>query len=195
MIKNVLCCVAFFVLMTNSAIAQSWSRDNHFYIGYVNGIEFFGGGDDFDYEPAYAFAGQVGYAFGQWRAEGELTYEDTTFDNANNSDFDLEIIRFAASLFYDLPPLSAVGGASPYAGGGLGISNVSVAATANNNDFEDDTAAFTFHGEVGINFNVASRLAIVPHYRFEWFDSGGELGTIDNNFYTHALRVAARVSF
>ena len=196
MYRSVLLLCSCALLAAEPASAQPWTRGNHLYLGYVNGLEFFAGGDEFDYEPAYVFAGQIGYVFGQWRAEGELAYEDTTFDNANDNDFDLEVIRLGASVFYDMPPLTAVGGASPYAGGGIGIANVAVAATANDNDFEEDATVFTFHGETGISFNVASRVAITPHYRFEWFDSGGQkIGTIDKDFYAHTLRIAARVSF
>lgn len=181
--------------LTQTSSAQTASSNDGFYLGLVGGVQFFDGieaGDnsDIDYDPGYAVGGQVGYRLGQLRAEAELAYESAELEDAGGDKFDTNIIRGAASLFFDVTDIGSV---TPYFGGGIGIANIEIKGTGGNS-FEDDKTGVTLHGEAGLAFNVTSNIAIVPHYRLEFFDTK-EVANVQNDLYAHAVRVSGRLYF
>ena len=81
-----------------------------------------------------------------------------------------DIIRGTLSLLYDFAPgISILDSPSPYIGGGIGIANISIDGE-DGNDVEDDETGVTFHGELGLTYNLTDSFALMPQYRFEWFD-------------------------
>lgn len=107
----------------------------------------------------------------------------------NGEDVETSIIHFTIGAYYDLDPISLGGLATrPYLGGAVGFANTEVEFAG---DEEDDTV-LTVHGELGIAIDVASNLAIVPAYRFQYvgFDKGDAEEIYLNNF-----KIGARYSF
>ena len=193
-------------LISQSASAQNWDWGaepwddlrgsiTSVYAGAVAGLQLSdGGAGAFDHGAGFVAGGQFGIAFAPWRLESEVVYQRTDYDDAIDATFDLDVIRGTLSLYYDLQPIAALGGMSPYLGGGMGAAYLEVSGT-DGNAFEDDTTTFTLHGEFGLNFPLTDHAAVAPHYRFEWFDSGGETEGAADDFYAHAFRVAVRVLF
>lgn len=186
------------VLASSGASAQTYASANGLYLGLVGGAQFFDGvdagdGTEIDFDTGYVVGGQLGYRFGQLRAEAELAYEVAELEDVDDDIFDTKVIRAAAGLYFDLLPVAALGGISPYAGGGIGVANIEIEGT-DGNDFEDDETGFTFHGEAGVTIKITENLAIAPHYRFEWFDTK-EVANFENDLYAHAVRVSGRFSF
>lgn len=182
--------VSAIALLSSQASAQTASSGSGIYIGLVGGPAFFDGGDKaFDYNPAYTIGGQVGYKFGSWRAEGELSYQASEFRDFNNNAFDFEVIRGGASMFYDFATTPALAAITPYIGGGLGFSNIQT----ERGDFDDEQTGVTLHSEFGMTFNVTQSFALAPHYRYEWFETG--IAGFNDYLNSHAFRVAARLGF
>ncbi len=193
-------------LLAQPASAQDWNWGDEpwddlldsrpsLYAAAVAGAQLSdGGAGAFDHNAGYVAGGQFGIVLKPWRVESEITYQRTDYDDAVDLTFDLEVIRGTIGLYYDVKPIAALGGISPYAGGGLGAASLEVSGT-DGNGFKDDTISFTLHGETGINLSLTDQIAVAPHYRFEWFDSGGETAGANDDFYAHALRVSLRVFF
>ena len=200
--------VGFFVgcLITEAAWAQDsdWGDEPwddpqagtpSVYAGAVAGVQFSdGGAGAFDHSSGYVAGGQLGVAFASWRLESEIVYQQTDYEDAVDASFDLEVVRGALGLYYDVEPIAALSGLAPYLGGGLGVASLEVSGT-DGNAFEDETTSFTLHGELGLNLPLTENVVVAPHYRFEWFDSGGETEGSDDDFYAHAVRIAVRFLF
>lgn len=188
-------CLAFsgLIFLSPQALAQTPSASTGIYMGIVGGPQFFNGGDvAFDYNTGYVIGGQLGYKFGSWRAEAEISYESSEFRDVDNDVFDFEVIRGGVSLFYDLATAPAHDALSPYIGGGIGASNINAEGT-DDSTFEDDETGLTLHSEIGMTIKMTQSIAIAPHYRFEWFETG--IAGFDDYFHAHAFRVAARLGF
>ncbi len=117
------------------------------------------------------------------------------FNNVLRTDLELEAVnqgfgtegRLTANAYFDFAGPGAF--ASPYAGGGVG------AATDGIGDSTND-AELTFHAELGAAFNINSRLALIPAYRFTYIDNDD-----DDNFFEednddfHVIKLGLRASF
>ncbi|MGI9489573.1 MAG: outer membrane beta-barrel protein [Geminicoccaceae bacterium] len=148
-----------------------------------------GDGTEIDFNSGSAVRGQVGYGFGSWRAQAEVAYQFVEFEDADDDEFDTDIIRGTLSLLYDFAPISMLDSPSPYVGGGIGIANIAV-----DGEDEDDETGVTFHGELGLTYDVTDSFALMPQYRFEWFETN-EVADIQDNLFSHAFGVAGRYHF
>lgn len=152
-----------------------------------------GDGTEIDFNSGSAVRGQVGYGFGSLRAQAEVAYQFVEFEDVDDDEFDTNIIRGTLSLFYDFAPISILDRPTPYVGGGIGIANIAVDGE-DGNDFEDDETGVTFHGELGLTYNLTDKFALMPQYRFEWFDTN-EVADVQDDLFSHAFGVAGRYHF
>jgi len=150
-------------------------------------------GTEVDFESGSIVRGQVGYGFGSWRAEAEVGYQFVDFEDADGDEFDTDIIRGALSLFYDFAPLPIHDTPTPYIGGGIGIANIDVEGE-DGNDVEDDETGVSFHAELGLSYNLTTSFALMPQYRFEWFNTN-EVADLQGGLFSHAFGVAGRYYF
>ena len=135
-------------------------------------------GLEYDY-IGFVIAGQLGLRLSpDIRVEGELAYETTSGEiDGTNIDIDLDVLRLAGTAYYDFSSLS-FGGLLPFAGAGLGISDL---------DFEgggDDTE-LSANLDVGASLSLTNNLDIVPMTRWELTDDA-------SNFQ---IRAGARLWF
>jgi opacity protein-like surface antigen len=172
--------------------ARSTSPLAGFYAGAIVGPVFFRdnsvGAIDIDYETGGQLAAFFGKRFGILRTEAEIASQGVEFDPSNSQfDGDLSIFRATANLYLDVASFDAgrVHGITPYVGGGLGF------AVADIEGFDDDDAAFTAQGEVGVSVPIIARLDVISAYRFEWTD----FEEFDDDQHAHTLRVGARYNF
>lgn len=150
-------------------------------------------GTEIDFDSGSAIRGQIGYGFGSLRVQAEVAYQFVEFEEADDDDFDTDIIRGTLSLFYDFAPIPILDSPSPYAGGGIGIANIAIDGE-DGSDFEDDETGVTFHGELGLSYNITDSFVLMPQYRFEWFDTN-EVADVQDDLFSHAFGVAGRYHF
>lgn len=160
--------------------------------GDVGGVDA-----EVEYNDGFAIGAQLGYKQNAFRVALEFEYGRAGFDSVSvggveaNVDGDFDIYRGTAGLYYDFDNNS---GLTPYVGGGLGAAYVDVEdTTIAGVTFEGDSDTyFTAHGEAGLSFAATERVAIVPAYRFIWFDSS-ESGFEDDT--AHLFKVGLRFRF
>lgn len=152
-----------------------------------------GDGTEIDIDSGSAVRGQVGYGFGSWRAQAEVAYQFVEAEDVDDDEFDTDIIRGTISLFYDFAPLPVFEAPTPYVGGGIGFANIAVDGD-DGNDLEDDKTGFTFHGELGLAYNLTDNFALMPQYRFEWYETN-DVAEVQDNLFSHAFGVGGRYHF
>ncbi len=143
---------------------------------------------DLDYETGGQITAFGGVRIGALRIEAEIGSQGTEFDPSNSAfDGDIDIFRATANLYLDLGtfPVGLVKTITPYVGGGVGVAAVDIEG------FEDDTSAFTFHGEVGASFPIWRNIDLVPAYRYERSD----FDDFDDDQVGHVVRMGARYNF
>lgn len=147
------------------------------------------------FDTGYSIQTALGYDFGSGlRTELELGLADTGYKNFRTGPTtsalgggDVDQLSLHAAGYYDF----AVGGFSPYIGGGLGLTRTDVdtytlAVTTVPDDRATDFSAF---GEAGLSIPVTDRLSIAPGVRYSWVDTSGE------NFTAWTFKTALRYAF
>lgn len=161
--------------------------------GYL-GISDNDGTIDVEYENGFDIGLQLGWKQWVWRLEAEFEYGESGFDSLNGFDVDgdFDALRWTGSLYYDFDGILTK--FIPYFGGGLGIAYIDVKdVTVGNLEFEgDDDTYFTAHAEAGASIEINPVFAIVPAYRFIYFDTGGN-GADDDT--AHLLKLGIRYKF
>lgn len=145
--------------------AAAQGLPGNLYVGALAGVQIFSdnenGNVDIDFDTGYVVGGLIGFRFAGFRAEAELDYQETEANDA----VDVDIFRYTAGLYYDIPAWQLP--VTPYVGGGLGLASIDSSNGGN------DETNFTWHGEVGGSLDVTPELAVVPAYRYEWIDNDG----------------------
>ncbi len=181
-------------LATAMASAQTLAEDGP-YIGLAIAQSSFydidaGDGTEIDIDSGSAVRGQIGYGFGSWRAQAEVAYQFVEAEDVDGDDFDNDIIRGTIGLFYDFAPLQIFESPTPYVGGGIGFANIAV----DGDGIDDDQTGFTFHGELGLAYNLTDSFSLAPQYRFEWYETN-DVAEVQDNLFSHAFGVGGRYHF
>ena len=159
------------------------------------------------YDPGYSAAGAVGYDFGDFRIEGEVSYReagvDEVEDGTSSFSADGEVYAIAGMVngYYDLDLGSSW---KPYLGGGLGgavvgFDNLETDAFGDLADDEDFVFAFQFAAGVGYEFT--DNLALYGGYRFfgttepELETNDGNNTEFDSELFSHNIEVGLRYTF
>lgn len=172
------------IAMTGPAAAQGFSTPQGLYGGVSAGTTTYFDQGALEYDIlGFVIAAQVGMRLTpDLRVEGELAYESTSaeFDGVfNNVDVDVTAFRPSVSAYYDFNTIS-IGGMTPFAGGGLGLSFLEADGIGSADDTEPSA-----HVDGGATLNLGNNLDIVPLARWELTDDA-------SNFQ---LRVGARFWF
>lgn len=180
---------ATFLISTMSLPAAGSAADGPFMSLLVGGIDSEDvKADDInvEYDTGFAFAGQFGYKFNEFRLAGEFGYQ--VADGVSDADVTSEvgITRFTINGYVDLPIAPNFG---PYLGGGFGVANAKTGDDLGD-DFEDEDTAFTWHGEVGLNLGLTDQFFIAPVYRYQWVDTniGGQTEPLVSHLFGVSLR-------
>jgi len=207
---------AVFALAATGGIAQAQTRDvplmnasDGLYgsvgLGYVMPRDIDGRTQgvnaELDFKNGYAVRGAIGKHFGDMRAEVELGYGRAEYDEARlnnarvNLSGDTNIYSATLNGFYDF---KGMGMATPYVGAGVGLAYLdssSVRASAGGNVANLDGGSgthLTAFAETGVAIPVATNMAVVPAYRFNWIDSSKNgLG----DAAAHEVRASVRFGF
>lgn len=167
-------------LATMVTAGTAFAQSSDLYVGLSGGTATYFDQNNLEYDYfGYVVAGQMGMRLSpELRVEGELAYESTSAEIDNtNIDVDVSVLRPSVSAYYDLTAMS-LGGMTPFAGAGLGISFLDV-------DGGGDDEELSAHLDGGLNMALGSGLDLVPLARWELTDDA-------SNFQ---LRVGARVGF
>jgi len=198
---RVLLPIVGFMLTLGGNLTHAEQYERGPYIGLSAGylwLNDVGDGDvNINYDDGFDVGVHLGYKYWIWRLEAEFEYGQSGFDSIEvlgssvDVDGDFDILRWSGSVYYDLDNFSKF---APYFGGGLGVAYI---------DFDDVTIGtitvegdsdtyFTAHGEVGVSVALNDQFAVVPAYRYLWFDSG-EAGFDDDT--AHLFKIGVRFGF
>lgn len=155
-------------------------------VGGVNTQDVEADDIEVEYDTGFAFAGQFGYSFDNFRLGGELGYQIADGVSDNDVRSEVGITRFTINGYFDFP---VAGNSGPYVGGGFGVANLQTGDDLSD-DFEDEDTAFTWHGEAGLHVALNDRFSIAPSYRYQWVDSdiGGQTEPLVSHIFGVSLR-------
>ena len=142
-----------------------------------------------EYDTGFAFAGQFGYNFDNFRLGGELDYQIADGESDNDVRSEVGITRFVITGAVDFP---IAGNNGPFVGGGFGVANLRTGDDLSD-DFEDEDTAFTWHGEAGIHVALNDRFSVAPTYRYQWVDT--DIGGQSEPLVSHIFGVSLRYFF
>jgi len=217
MTHRILAAVAGFAMAvaagTTGASAQS-STDflDGFYlsgsggVGIVSDLEFDLGANDvnIEFDTGFGFQGAVGYRINKaWRVELEGSYLSADVDTAS----------FGTSAATTLDGYTAISGSlnayldfgngtfSPYVGGGLGISQITLdeITFANGTTLQEiDDTTLTGQLMLGLGYKIDTNLRITAEYRFKYLgdiELTNGATTADDSTFGHMLNVGLKYEF
>lgn len=173
---------------------------------------------DAETENGPFFAGTLGYGFGNFRVEGEISYRKNDIDELEitqdagvgvalgvgdldglvvDASGDARSLAFMASGFFDVP---LRGGFKPYLGAGIGVANIAAdASTLGVSIVDDDDTVFAYQLMAGIGYEVHPQIVFFSGYRYfatedpGFTDAAG--GDFDSEYQTHNIEVGFRYFF
>jgi len=122
-------------------------------------------GLNLSFDPGYNVGGAVGYDFGKFRAEGEITYRSSDLDTANGAavtvDSDVSALSFMANGYYDHEmgnsPLT------PYVGFGMGVVDSDLNVTGTSVGSETN---FAYQFMLGLGYGITPNVVMTGGYRY-----------------------------
>jgi outer membrane protein OmpA-like peptidoglycan-associated protein len=119
------------------------------------------------HDPGFGLLINGGYAFGQFRAEGEFGWRYNGVDKANGSDGkgNVQAYDLMANGYYDIKTGTAW---TPYLGLGLGGADVQNNKIRNSsgNLTKDSDVVFAYQGIAGVSYALNDHLALNADYRY-----------------------------
>ncbi|MCW5729187.1 MAG: porin family protein [Alphaproteobacteria bacterium] len=158
-----------------------------------------GRGDNrLEYEPDMLYGFALGHRFSPYlRLEGDFTFgrmdyrRVTSAGQTRRLKGEQDFYSFTGNVFLDFPVNRTF---TPYLGGGAGAALIDPDGLRLNSAriSGESGVHFTALGEAGLAVNLNESVALVPSYRFQWFDNGAR-GFEDDR--VHMLRIGARIQF
>ena len=131
------------------------------------------------YDLGFEAGGALGYAFEQFRIEGEVTYRQNAVDELTvtrdaafglptglvvDPDGEVTSLAFMANGFYDFDTGSPL---RPYLGGGIGFASIEADVTAGGVQLVDEnTGVLAYQAMAGVSYEISDGLAVFGGYRF-----------------------------
>lgn len=163
--------------------------------------------DRISFEPGVYTGGVMGYDFGGFRFEGEISYRDIKFDTITDNlgarykivDGNVDTTAFMANAFFDLHNQSPI---TPYVGGGIGFASLHLNDTYGYQTngtgslfyYDDDDVVLAYQLGGGFEIPLNRQLSLDLSYRY--------FGTTEASFYdtdmelsTHNAAVGLRFKF
>lgn len=210
-VRQLLLAVAVAVVI----IAQgAWAQDKPWYVAAGLGASFV---DDIDATDSTGFTiatdldtgifstGAFGRSFGNFRAEGELSYNTNDVSTVSalgvslGASGDVSTLGFMVNGYYDFDTNSKW---TPYIGGGIGGANVSInsLSVVGVPLADDDTTVFAYQAKVGVAYAFSPAWVGTLGYRFfgtedaDFVDSTGSTFSTDGS-RAHIVELGFRFHF
>jgi opacity protein-like surface antigen len=177
---------------------------------YLTGNSF---NDRVEFDPGVAVGGAVGYDYGYWRLEGEISYRHSEIDSITEKvtnerfrsvDGDVGALGFMANAFFDMHNDSPI---TPYWGGGIGFAVLDLSDTTGVDQdgvptaiyYDGNDAVFAYQVGAGVEIALNPFLSLDLGYRY----FGTSKATIDDDsaqstrfkLESHNALVGLRVKF
>jgi outer membrane protein OmpA-like peptidoglycan-associated protein len=149
----------------------------------------------------YALMGEAGYAFGQLRLEGELSYRDTGVSKVagTKGSGDITALSPMVNVMYDFLPESKW---HPFVGAGIGAAymDAGTVKTAAANVYKGNDWAFAYQGIAGLAYDLDTNWQVKTQYRY--FNTtdynltaspGGQ--SLSTDYHSHAIMVGFTYKF
>jgi len=147
--------------------------------------------------------GQVGYAFGPWKVEGELSYRDNglnKLDGNKTAHGSTTALATMANGIYEFLPDSRW---HPFVGVGIGAANVDAGKVrvGNTEVYKGDDWQFAYQGFAGVGYDVSRNVELKAQYRYFATLDYDTKSTVnvghknDNEYRDHALLVGFTYKF
>ncbi|TAN70274.1 MAG: porin family protein, partial [Magnetospirillum sp.] len=111
--------------------------------------------------------GQVGYAFGPWKVEGELSYRSNGIDKVGGTSGSGETTALAPMIngIYEFLPQSQW---HPFVGVGIGAALVDAGKVKQSgvDRYKGDDWQFAYQGFAGVGFDVSKNVELKAQYRY-----------------------------
>ena len=224
-ISAVLCTIALLAAQSVATFADSHMGGSGFY-GSIGGAAVLVGDSDkakhqvgdknaTDRSLAFSFgfggSGAVGYDFGDFRVDAEVSYLSSSFKYSMTKDAkvtskgSLSILGGTANAWYDIDTGTAW---TPYIGAGAGGANISAKVTEDKGDagkFNGSGWAFAYQAGAGVQYQLTDAIALDLGYRLLGAFSakltqaaeseGDDATTLTPSIMTHRVTLGAKFSF
>ena len=174
--------------LTTIIFSVSSAKAQDFYVGLSGRL-----GGQFGTGPGVGLNGHAGAAFGEIRAEGEITY------NAVGGYFtdDVNALAFMANGYYDFDTGSRW---KPYVGAGIGVSRAHLREKgfSAGNQVEGDDTVFAFQAMAGVGFEIIPSTTIFAGYKYfgtSEISVTDANGTARENINFHSIEFGFRYAF
>ena len=225
-ISAVLCTIALLAAHSVATFADSHMGGSGFYGSIGGGAVLVGDSDkakhgDDERSLAFSFgfggSGAVGYDFGDFRVDAEVSYLSSSFKYSLKKDDDvtakgsLSILGGTANAWYDIDTGTAW---TPYIGAGAGGANISAKITENkkimvdnesiDSSFSGSAWAFAYQGGAGVQYQLTDAIALDLGYRLlgafsakltQAAADGEKAETLTPSIMTHRVTLGVKFSF
>ena len=145
------------------------------------------------YDTGWLTQGLVGYAFGPWRVEGELSYRDNGVDKVSGSNAHGSTSALATMFngVYEFLPNASW---HPFVGVGIGAANIDTGTVRVNgtDSYKGDDWQFAYQAFAGVGYDVTRDVELKTQYRY-FATAGADAKTIpggakiDGEYHDHAV--------
>ncbi|NBX67249.1 MAG: porin family protein [Proteobacteria bacterium] len=184
-------------LYIKGGVGLAYSRDQE----YADGVNR----RETELKNGYSVQGAVGYDYGMFRSELELSYRRNDVDGhtrngvtLGNPGGDSESFAGMINGYVDIPTGTVV---TPYVGAGVGFARVDANEydTSGVDFLDDGETDFAYQGIAGLDFAIDDALSLYTEYKYFAVDNS-EVRTVANNpsdldYDSHSVSVGLRYSF
>ncbi len=208
--------IVLFALIAHLGIAHAQENDDprKLYFTGLIGLGFLEDADNTspgfadinsEYEAGFNTGVALGYDWGKFRAEFEISYKENDIDELQTlgvpaaSTGDFSALSYLLNVFYDFENSSLV---TPYLGAGLGIATINANNVASagiiNSDDEDTEFAFKF--ALGAAYHMSPSIDLLADYSYfgtsdPEFTNSVTGANFDSEFLSHTLNFGVRFKF
>jgi len=148
-----------------------------------------------EYNPGIALGAALGYAFNNFRAEGEIGWQKNDLDKVSmlgesaDVNGDVTNLVFLANGYYDFLNNSQF---TPYVSAGIGLTNVKVSSS--DLEADNDDTVFAYQVGVGIGYAVNDKVTLEVKYRY-FGASDPEFDGVKVEIGSHNVLAGFRIGF
>ena len=157
--------------------------------------------EEYSLDPGFTAGGALGYAFGQFRVEGEALFKSASLDEATHTPTGLTVdvsgsvsaLGVMANVWYGVDTDTPW---TPYIGGGVGWARIS--AEVKEIDFDESDEVVAYQVGAGMEHRMSESATVFLEYRYfgpsdPEFERNGVKTTVEVD--AHNLRLGFRIGF
>ena len=191
----------FLMVCSSAAFAEPW------YVGINGGAVWLmdsdvknGQNGKAEFDPGYAFGGDVGYDFGPVRLEGEIEYRSNDYDKAGldsvgkaKSGGSYKSLALMVNGYYDFENSSSF---TPFLMAGIGGADIDTDSVTSGglNVPDDDSWQFAYQVGAGVGWEFTDSWILDISYRF-FGTTNPKFGGVEMEYLSHNVLVGIRYSF